>query len=76
MRCREFQKDLPEIIDHLEASDAKGHLNSCSKCSQLVADLKFISQSARLLLPLVEPSPKVWAAIEKSVSLVNDKKQA
>jgi len=76
MRCREFQKMLPEIIDHMEASDAKGHLKSCNKCLQLVADLKFISKSARLLLPLVDPSPKVWAAIEKSLPLVSDRKQA
>ena len=76
MRCREFQKILPEIIDQKEASAAKGHLRSCSKCSQLVADLKFISESARLLLPLMEPSPKVWAAIEKSLPLVSEKKQA
>jgi hypothetical protein len=76
MRCREFQKMLPEIIDHLEASDAKGHLKSCKKCSQLVADLKFISERARLLLPLMEPSPKVWLAIEKSLPRVSSKKQA
>ena len=67
MQCQGFQKMLPEIIDQIGTWDTDGHLTSCTRCSYLVADLKFISQSARLLLPLVEPSPKVWAAIKKSL---------
>ncbi|HTD23188.1 MAG TPA: hypothetical protein VK738_11070 [Terriglobales bacterium] len=73
MDCREFQKILPDVIDEIEESQAKEHLHSCAACSQLVADLTFISRSARLLLPLMDPSPRVWTVIKKSLPLVSGK---
>jgi hypothetical protein len=73
MDCFEFQKILPDVIDEIDKSHAKEHLHSCVACSQLVADLTFISRNARLLLPLMDPSPRVWTAIEKSLPLVSGK---
>jgi hypothetical protein len=73
MDCGEFKRILSDVIDEIEQSHAKEHLHSCATCSQLVADLMFISRSARLLLPLKDPSPKVWMAIKKSLPLANSK---
>jgi len=73
MDCGEFQRILSEVIDEIEQSQAKEHLHSCATCSQLVADLMFISKNARLLLPLKDPPPKVWMAIKNSLPLLNSK---
>jgi hypothetical protein len=63
MTCEEFERVLPELGrgHNLEQEE---HLHSCSACSDLVADLKAISQQARLLQASEEPSPWVWNSIE------------
>ena len=67
MTCAEFQKVLPFIIDNGGNPEEEDHLKSCAVCSDLVADLKYIAEQAKLLVPMVDPSPKVWSGIESSL---------
>ncbi len=63
MTCEEFERVLPEN-EGGHTIEQKSHLNSCSPCSELVADLNAISQQARLLRDTDEPNPRVWNSIE------------
>lgn len=67
MTCAEFQKVLPYIIDGGGTQEEQQHLESCHVCSDLVADLRYIAEAAKLLVPMEDPSPRVWANIEKSL---------
>jgi hypothetical protein len=67
MNCAEFQKDLPEIIEGGGTEEQKKHLASCPVCADLVQDLKYIAEQAKLLVPMEDPSPRVWDGIEKSL---------
>jgi hypothetical protein len=67
MNCVEFQKDLPEIIEGGGTDEQKKHLASCPVCADLVQDLKYIAEQAKLLVPMEDPSPRVWAGIEQSL---------
>ncbi len=64
MTCEEFERVLPEN-EGGHTIEQKSHLNSCSPCSDLVADLNAISQQARLLrdTDTGEPNPRVWNSI-------------
>jgi hypothetical protein len=65
MTCEEFERVLPELgRGHNHNMEQEEHLRSCSACSDLVEDLKVISQQARLLQGSEEPSPWVWNSIE------------
>jgi len=63
MNCEEFELALPDVDDD-PTIEQQSHLNSCSACAELVADLDAISQQARLLGDSDEPSPRVWNFIE------------
>ena len=63
MNCAEFQKTLPHIIENGGNAEEEAHLKSCAVCSDLVEDLRYIAESAKLLLPMQDPSPRVWAGI-------------
>jgi hypothetical protein len=66
MTCDDFERVLPELEgDHNSAEQAE-HLRTCSSCSDLVLDLNAIRDQARLLED-VEPSPRVWNAIEAAL---------
>jgi hypothetical protein len=67
MNCAEFQKILPEHIERGGNADAQEHLRSCAVCSDLVQDLQYIAEAAKLLLPIEEPAPRVWQGIQKSL---------
>ncbi len=67
MTCAEFQRVLPYIIESGGNSDEEEHLKSCAQCADLVRDLKYIAEQAKLLLPLRDPSPAVWAGINDSL---------
>ncbi len=67
MTCAEFQAVLPYIIDNGGSADQQEHLRNCAVCSDLVADLKYIAEQAKLLVPMMEPSPKVWDGIRSSL---------
>jgi hypothetical protein len=67
MNCHEFQKDLPEIIEGGGTDEQKKHLASCPVCADLVQDLRYIAEQAKLLVPMEDPSPRVWDGIERSL---------
>ena len=64
MNCFEFERVLPDYLDGEPTAELQAHLQSCSSCSDLLADLNFISSEARLLQDSVDPSPAVWNALE------------
>ncbi len=67
MTCAEFQKALPYIIDGGGSEEEQKHLETCHVCSDLVADLRYIAEAAKLLVPMEDPSPRVWNNIEREV---------
>lgn len=67
MNCAEFQKVLPYIIETGGNADEEAHLKECSVCSDLVTDLRYIAEQAKLLLPMHDPSPAVWENIQGSL---------
>jgi len=67
MKCAEFQKLLPEIFENPADLDNQEHLKECKICSDLVSDLRYIAEQAKLLLPMRDPSPKVWENIQDSL---------
>jgi hypothetical protein len=67
MNCQQFQEILPHIIESGGDAEQEAHLQTCQACSDLVRDLKYIAEQAKLLLPMRDPSPKVWTSIEDSL---------
>jgi hypothetical protein len=63
MNCAEFQKILPYIMETGGNAEEEAHLKSCPVCSDLVQDLKYIAEAAKLLLPMHDPNPRVWDGI-------------
>jgi len=68
MTCAEFQEVLPYTFESGggDASEME-HLKTCQICSDLVQDLRYIADQAKLLLPLRDPSPKVWDNIQDTL---------
>jgi hypothetical protein len=64
MNCAQFQEVLPDVIDSGRNAEQEAHLQSCSACSSLVADLDLIAVEARQLQDFAEPAPRVWNSIE------------
>jgi hypothetical protein len=64
MICAEFEAALPELLEGSGTAEQRSHLKFCPGCAELVADISFISQQARLLRASDEPSPRVWNSIE------------
>jgi predicted anti-sigma-YlaC factor YlaD len=64
MTCAEFQNELPHIIDSGGNPEHDEHLRSCDICRDLVNDLRFIADQAKLLVSMEDPSPSVWNGIE------------
>jgi len=67
MNCAEFQKLLPEIFENPADLEHQPHLKECKVCADLVSDLRYIAEQAKLLLPMRDPSPKVWDNIQDSL---------
>ncbi len=65
MTCAEFQRVLPYIIDGGGTEQEQQHLATCEVCTDLVADLRYIAECAKLLVPMEDPSPRVWADIHR-----------
>jgi len=63
MNCAEFQRLLPNIIESGGNAEQEVHLRSCAVCSDLVQDLRYIAEAGKLLLPMQDPSPRVWNGI-------------
>src|SRR5512140_2552168 len=67
MTCADFQKALPYIIDTGGNEQEQEHLRTCHICSDLVNDLKYIVEQAKLLVPMEDPDPRVWDNIQHAV---------
>jgi hypothetical protein len=67
MTCAEFQKVLPYIIDGGGSEEEQKHLETCKVCSDLVADLRYIAEAAKLLVPMEDPNARVWNNIEREI---------
>jgi len=67
MTCAEFQKVLPYIIESGGNTEEEAHLASCPVCTDLVADLRYIAEQVKLLLPMRDTSPQVWDNIQGSL---------
>jgi hypothetical protein len=67
MNCQQFQEILPYIIESGGNAEEEGHLRTCPACAELVEDLQYIAQQAKLMLPMYDPSPRVWAGIQDSL---------
>ncbi len=67
MTCAEFQKVLPYIIESGGNIEEESHLKTCKICSDLVQDLRYIAEQAKLLVPMNDPNPRVWDGIQKSL---------
>jgi len=67
MNCAEFQRELPLIIDSGGTKTQEEHLRTCDVCRDLVSDLRYIADQAKLLIPMHDPSPKVWDGIEEKL---------
>jgi hypothetical protein len=64
MNCQEFESVLPDYLESGHTSEQQAHLSSCPTCAGLIADLNFISSTARQLQGVDDPSPAVWNALE------------
>ncbi len=61
MNCEEFERELEELEDYSEASPAlEAHRHACSSCAELLDDLNSLRAQARQMLPLEQPSERVW----------------
>jgi hypothetical protein len=67
MTCAEFQAVLAYIIDNGGNAEQHEHLRQCAVCSDLVSDLKYIADQAKLLVPMMEPPRSVWNGIKSSL---------
>jgi hypothetical protein len=67
MTCEEFQRVLPYIIETGGNAAEDHHLRGCPICSDLVQDLRYIVDQAKLLVPMEDPSPRVWNGIKQSL---------
>jgi pyruvate-formate lyase-activating enzyme len=67
MNCAEFQRVLPFIIETGGDAEQEEHLRSCPVCGDLVADLKYIAEAAKLLVPMEDPPASVWDGIQRSL---------
>ena len=67
MTCQQFQEVLPYIIESGGNQEEEEHLRSCAACAELVRDLRYIAEQAKLLLPMHDPNPRVWNNIEQSL---------
>ena len=64
MNCMQFENALSDYLEGDGTSEQRAHLNSCSTCSGLLADLSLIASEASSLRELDEPSDKVWNLLE------------
>ena len=65
--CVEFQAKLPSLFGAEADFAQEPHLQSCENCSELVRDLEYIAQQAKLLMPIHDPSPAVWNNIKTAL---------
>ncbi len=62
--CAAFQERLPQLFGEGADLSKEPHLQTCENCAELVRDLQYIAQQAKLLMPIHDPSPAVWENIK------------
>jgi hypothetical protein len=65
--CAEFQERLPQLFGADADLAGEAHLKTCENCAELVRDLEYIAQQAKLLMPIHDPSPAVWSNIKNAL---------
>jgi hypothetical protein len=65
--CAEFQGRMPELFGAETDFSKEDHLESCENCAELVRDLNYIAQQAKLLMPIHDPAPAVWDKIHAAL---------
>lgn len=65
--CAAFQQKLPQMFGAETDFTHEPHLQTCENCSELVRDLEYIAQQAKLLMPIHDPSPSVWSNIKSAL---------
>ena len=65
--CAAFQSRLPQLFGEEADLSKEEHLQGCENCSELVRDLEYIAQQAKLLMPIHDPSPAVWENIKTAL---------
>lgn len=79
--CQEFEQALPELFERAQGGKLSADprfaviLRDCPQAAELVRDLEYIAETARMLLePEIEaPSSDVWSAIQSKLSVALDK---
>jgi hypothetical protein len=74
--CEEFEKALPDLFEQAEGGKLSADprfvaiLRDCPQAAELVRDLEYIAEAARMILePEGEmPSSDVWSKIENKLS--------
>jgi predicted anti-sigma-YlaC factor YlaD len=72
MSCEEFQANLADLIASGEDLSQHPHLQSCSRCRALLADLQTIAEAARQLIPVEPPEDDLWDRIESAIRKEED----
>ena len=67
MSCEEFQDQLAELVGSGEDASSHAHVQVCSRCSSLLAELEAIAEAARQLLPIQQPKEELWERIESAI---------
>ena len=65
--CAEFQQKLPRLFEAKAEFGREADLEGCENGAELVRELEYIAQQARLLLPIHDPSPNVWDNIRTAL---------
>ena len=73
--CEEFEKALPELFEQAEGGKLSADrrfvaiLRDCPQAAELVRDLEFIAEAARMIMePEGEmPSSDLWSKIESKI---------
>lgn len=65
--CAAFQQRLPQLFGAETDFTKEPHLQTCDNCAELVRDLEYIAQQAKLLMPIHDPSPAVWTNIKSAL---------
>ncbi len=71
--CAAFQERLPQLFGAETDFSREPHLESCENCAELVRDLEYIAQQAKLLMPIHNPSPAVWENIKTALNTPDSK---
>ena len=69
--CAEFQERLPQLFESETDFSKEEHLKTCENCAELVRDLNYIAQQAKLLMPIHDPAPAVWENIVTAMQGTN-----